>query len=137
MTPTPIAPKQPVQPASYRRGDIWMADFGNPVGTELGMEHPAVIVSQQGLNNYAQRVGRLIVVPGTSTQFTNAQGKTLLSHQEVRASVSNGLNHTTYFMAEQVRSVSIVRLRRLIGAMENGHVRDIESRLCLVMDLFK
>lgn len=115
-----------------------MVDFGNPVGTELGMEHPAVIVSRQELNNNAARVGRVIIVPGSSTHFTNAQGKTLLSHQEVTASESNGLDHTTYFMTEHVRSVSITRrLRRLVGAMENGHVRDIESRLCLVMDLFK
>ncbi len=114
-----------------------MIDFGNPVGTELGMEHPGVIVSRQELNDNAPRVGRVIVVPGTSTRFTNAQGKTFLCHQEVPASSSNRLDHTTYFMAEQVRSASISRLRRLIGVMENAHMRDIESRLCLVMDLFK
>jgi mRNA interferase MazF len=137
MKPPPIVPKQPVQAASYRRGDIWMVDFGNPVGTELGLEHLALIVSRQELNALASKVGRVIVVPGTSTHFTNAQGKTLLSHEEVPASPSNRLDHTTYFMAEQVRTVSITRFRRLVGAMENSHLRSIESRLCLVMDLFK
>lgn len=137
MTTKPPIPNPLVQPASYRRGDIWMVDFSTPVGTELGMEHPAVIMSQQDLNNLAARLGRVIVVPGTSSHFTNTQGKTILSHQEVAASASNKLDHTTYFMAEQVRSVSIIRLRRLIGTMEHVHVRDIENRLCLVMDLFK
>lgn len=137
MTAAPPSSNQPAQPVNYRRGDIWMVDFGNPVGTELGMEHPAVIVSKQEFNNLAQSIGRVIVVPGTSTRFVNSRGNTLLSHQEVPASGSNGLQHTTYFMAEQVRSVSIARFRRVVGAMENAHVRDIEDRLCLVMDLFK
>jgi mRNA interferase MazF len=137
MTATPAAPNPPVQPPSYRRGDIWMVDFGNPVGTELGTEHPAVIVSIQEFNNNANRIGRVIIVPGTSTHLTNAQGKTIKLHQEVLASISNGLNHTTYFMSEQVRTTSIIRFRRLVGAMEPAHVREIESRLCLVMGLFQ
>jgi mRNA interferase MazF len=124
-----------VQAPNYRRGDIWMIDYGNPVGTELGMEHPGVIVSTQALNNTA--AARVIVVPATSTQYTNSKGRTLLSHREVPASKSNGLDHTTYFMAEQVRSLSTRRLRRLVGSMEQGHVKEIEDRICLVLDLFK
>ncbi len=123
--------------ASYRRGEIWMVDFGNPVGTELGMEHPAVIVSRQELNDFAARIGRVIVVPATSTHFTNSSGTTLFSHREVGDSISNGLHHSTYFMTEQVRSVSTIRLRRLIGVLEANHVRAIDDRLCLVLDLFQ
>ncbi|MBX9878871.1 MAG: type II toxin-antitoxin system PemK/MazF family toxin [Candidatus Obscuribacterales bacterium] len=123
--------------ASYRRGEIWMVDFGNPLGTELGMEHPAVIVSRQELNNFAARLGRVIVVPGTSAHFTNSSGTTLFSHREVGDSISNGLHHSTYFMTEQVRSVSIIRLRRLVGVLEASHVRAIDDRLCLVLDLFQ
>lgn len=123
--------------ASYRRGDIWMVDFGNPIGAELGKEHPAVIVSMQQLNNFAQRLGRVIVVPGTSTHVTNQSGETIRSHREVTTSISNGLDHTTYFMSEQVRSVSIIRLRRLVGVMAASHVNAIDDRLCLVLDLFR
>lgn len=126
---------QAAQPPNYRRGDIWMVDYGNPVGSELGMEHPGVIVSAQGLNNTA--AGRVIVVPGTSSHYTNAKGQTLLTHQEVPASLTNGLANTTYFMTEQVRSVSTVRLRKLRGNIERNLLRDIEDRLCLVLDLFK
>lgn len=128
---------QPATTASYTRWEIWMVDFGNPLGTELGMEHPAVIVSRLELNKYAPQIGRVIVVPGTSTQYTNSKGQTLTWHREVPASLSNGLRHTTYFMAEQVRSVSINRLRRLVGSMERVHASEIENRLCFVMDLFK
>ncbi len=135
MITPPANPAPPVEPSSYRRGDIWMVDFGNPVGTELGMEHPAVIVSIQELNKAPIR--RVIIVPGTSTRITNAQGQTIRVHHEVPVAPSNGLHHTTYFMSEQVRTASLIRFRRLVGAMEQGHVREIEDRLCLVMGLFR
>ena len=135
MTKPPAVPTPPVPPPNYRRGDIWMVDFGNPVGTELGMEHPAMIVSIQELNNAPIR--RAIIVPGTSTRITNAQGQTIRVHHEVPASPSNGLDHTTYFMSEQVRTVPLIRFRRLVGAIEQRHVREIEDRLCLVMGLFR
>lgn len=123
--------------ANFRRGQIWMVDFGTPIGTELGMEHPAVIVSRQALNERAAAHGRIIVVPGTSTHITNSKGQTLISHQEVPSSESNGLHHTTYFMSEQIRSVSVQRLRRLVGFIEQSHIKALEDRLCLVLDLFK
>jgi mRNA-degrading endonuclease toxin of MazEF toxin-antitoxin module len=113
-----------------------MVDFGNPIGTEIGMEHPAVVVSIQEINNAATVTGRVIIVPATSTRVTNAQGKLLTIHHEVPASGSNGLAHTTYFLSEQVRAASIVRFRRKMGVMEQGHLKDLENKLCLVMGLF-
>jgi mRNA-degrading endonuclease toxin of MazEF toxin-antitoxin module len=114
-----------------------MVDFGNPVGSEIGMEHPAVIVSRQEYNNFADMLGRLIIVPGTSTHTTNSMGQTIITHEEVQSSNANGLAHTTYFMSEQVRAISIKRCRRLVGSMEKSYLKGLEQRLCLVMDLFK
>jgi integrase/recombinase XerD len=48
----------------------------------------------------------------------------------------NGLAHTTYFMTEQVRTVSIKRFYRRLGMIEQSALREIENRLCLVMNLF-
>jgi mRNA interferase MazF len=127
---------QPHKP-SYNRGDIWMVDFGNPVGTELGMIQPAIIVSRQELNNFASQIGRVIVVPGTSTHTTNARGQTIMPHLQVNATLSNGLKHTTYFMTEQIRTVSLVRFQRLLGSTDGQHLRSLEDRLCMVLDLFK
>lgn len=110
-----------------------MVDFGQPVGTEMGMEHPALIVSVPEL----VALKRLIVVAGTSNRFTNNQGNVLAFHLEVPASAVNGLSHTTYFMSEQVRSLSIQRFRRRVGSIESPLLRDLENRLCLVMKLFR
>src|ERR1700722_8376693 len=123
-------------PITYQRGQIWMVDFGQPIGHEFGMEHPAVIVSERSLNNLASRLGRLIVVPGTSTRIENPRtGKLLSSHQDVLNSKINGLAHKTYFMAEHVRSLSTNRLRRQTGTMEPELLRELDDRLCLVLDL--
>ena len=113
-----------------------MVDFGNPVGTEMGMEHPALIVSAQELND-SLALQRVIVVAGTSTRYENRQGRVLAFHLEVPASASNGLHHTTYFMSEQVRTVSIERCRRRVGPIESNLLREMEDRLCLVMKLFR
>ena len=128
---------QPSLPPNYKRGDIWMVDFGEPVGTEMGMEHPALIVSSQELNDAVAALKRLIVVPGTSTRFENRQGKVLAFHLEAPASTPNGLHHTTYFMSEQVRTVSVERFRRRVGAIEPSLLKDMEDKLCLVMKLFR
>jgi mRNA interferase MazF len=126
-------PIQPSLPPSYKRGDIWMVDFGQPVGTELGMEHPALIVSIPEL----VALKKLIVVAGTSTRFENKRGNVISFHLEVPASASNGLDRATYFMSEQVRSLSVLRFRRRVGSIESKRLQEMEDRLCLVMKLFR
>lgn len=127
----------PAPPPAFRRGDIWMVDFGNPLGSELGMVHPAAIISIQEMNNAAHKIGRVIVVPSTSTNVRNAKGNTIAVHLEVIASSSNGLHHTTYFMAEQVRTASVIRFKKRLGQLDKQNIKEIENRLCLVMGLFK
>lgn len=120
-----------------KRGQIWMVEFGTPIGSELGAEHPAVIVSADKLNASIMRT-RSIIVPGTSTRFENPRTKeVIVLHQEVPSSASNGLHHTTYFMAEQIRAASCMRFRRLVGSLESRFLKSIEDRLCLVLNLFE
>ncbi len=118
----------------FRRGQIWMVDFGTPVGSELGFEHPAVIVSNSALINTWSAC--LICVPGTSTRYENPRTKMLISaHLEVNQSDRNGLSHSTYFMSEKVHTLSFLRFRRLMGNLEIHYFKELEERLCLAMDL--
>ncbi|HEY9790565.1 MAG TPA: type II toxin-antitoxin system PemK/MazF family toxin [Candidatus Obscuribacterales bacterium] len=123
---------------SYRRGQIWWVELGKPAGHEAGYVHPAVIVSKQEYTSVAENLGWVIVVPGTSTRIEVPRTARIpLIHLEIGPSNANNLDHTTYFHCEKVRSVSPLRLERLIGVMEVRQLREIENRLCLVMDLFK
>lgn len=133
MTQQPDASRR-----AFRRGEIWWVEFADSIGHEMADVHPGVIISKQEFNEIAPRLGWLIVVPGTSSRITVPRtDRILLTHLEVPNSMANGLPHTTYFQCEQVRSLSTLRMQRLIGMIETAHIREIENRLCLVMDLFK
>jgi mRNA interferase MazF len=48
-----------------RRGEVWLVDFGNPIGREQAGRRPAVVVSADRLNE--SLAGVVIVVPCTTT----------------------------------------------------------------------
>lgn len=89
-----------------RRGDIWLVDFGDPIGTEQAGRRPGVVVSTNRLND--SRAGVVIIVPCTTTR------RRLPSHIEIDASRS-GLDETCYAKCEDVKSVSNQRLVANLG----------------------
>src|SRR4051812_13700049 len=50
--------------AHMRRGEIWLADFGEPVGREQGYPRPALIVSNDDFNEAG--FGLVVTVPLTT-----------------------------------------------------------------------
>ena len=80
-----------------RRDEIWLVDFGVPVGREQSGRRPAVVVSADALDE--SRAGVLIVVPCTTAR------RGLPSHVELDPSAS-GLDEVSYAKCEDVKSVS-------------------------------
>ncbi len=120
----------------FKRGQIWMAELGDPVGTELGYEHPVVIIS--GADLIKTNSSRVICVPGTSKKYVNPRtGKLLALHLEVVQSPLNGLSRSTYFMSEQIRALSSRRFRRKMGMIELRLLAKMEEHLRFAMDLFE
>lgn len=112
----------------YTRGDIWSVDFGsNPSDPEQAFERPALLVSNDRLHHPNLRM--VIVVPGTSTQ------RSLPLHVTAEPDNANGLDETTAFQIEQVRSVSTVRFRQRIGRLdaETRHIVDEILRSALAL----
>ncbi len=89
-----------------RRGEIWLVDFGEPVGREQAGTRPAVVVSTDALNEGPS--GVVLVVPLTSTR------RQLPSHVEIEPGAS-GLDHPSYAKCEDVKSVSERRLVDRLG----------------------
>lgn len=87
------------------RGDIWLVDFGEPIGREQAGRRPAVVVSADPLNQ--SRAGVVVVVPCTTAP------RGLPSHIELDPT-SSGLDEVTYAKCEDIKSVSE---RRLVGRL--------------------
>jgi mRNA interferase MazF len=109
-----------------RRGEVWLVDFGDPVGREQSGRRPAVIVSADPLNE--SRAGVVIVVPTTTAH------RRLPSHLEIEPG-SSGLDEVSYAKCEDVKSISEERLIARLGAVTDAITFDIGRVLCFLLDI--
>jgi mRNA interferase MazF len=110
---------------SARRGEIWLVDFGEPVGREQAGRRPAVVVSADRLNESA--AGVVIVVPCTTTY------RGLPSHVELDPETS-GLDAVSYAKCEDVKSVSDRRLLTRFGMANDEAFFAITRALQFLLD---
>jgi len=101
-----------------RRGEIRMVDLNPSRGAEADKYRPAVVVSNDGANTTAERLGRgvITVVPVTSNTAN------IYPFQVLLGADSTGLSRDSKAQAEQVRSVDVERIGALVGAL-NGQLR--------------
>ncbi len=109
-----------------RRGEIWLVDFGDPIGREQSGTRPAVVVSADPLNQ--SRAGVVIVVPTT----TRPRG--LPSHVGIGPEGS-GLDEVSYAKCEDVKSVSELRLIGRLGAVNDEATFHLDRALRFLLDL--
>lgn len=111
---------------SCRRGDIWLVDFGDPIGREQAGRRPAVVVSADPLNE--SRAGVVVVVPCTTTR------RGLPSHVEIEPGLS-GLREVSYAKCEDVKSISEKRLVARLGTVNLEAQLEIGRALRFLLDL--
>jgi mRNA interferase MazF len=109
-----------------RRGEIWLIDFGQPVGREQAGRLPAVVASADRLNEGPG--GVVIVVPMT----TKRRG--LPSHIEIDPEDS-GLDEVSYAKCEDIKSVSERRLIARLGEADMTALHAIGRVLRILLDL--
>lgn len=114
-----------------RRGEIRIVDLSAAVGSEAARTRPAVIVSNDGANTSAARLGRgvVTVVPVTSNTERIHPFQVLLS------SADTGLNRDSKAQAEQVRSVSVERIGPLVGLVGFDLMAQLDNALRLHLAL--
>ena len=113
-------------PTKPRRGEVWLVDFGEPVGHEQGWKRPAVVMSSDHLNDSAASL--VIVVPVTSTRWR------LPSHVEIETGQS-GLVETSYAKGEDIKSVSQGQLVTRYGLASVEAMRQLELILRTLLEL--
>ena len=103
------------------RGDIYLCDFGTPIGHEPGFRRPAVVVSRGELSRH----GVPIVLPVTRTR------RGYPTHVEL----DGVLPVVSYVQCELIRAVSADRLIRPVASLDAAHLALIEAILRRILDL--
>lgn len=108
-----------------RRGEIWLVDFGVPVGHEQGKVRPALVVSSDRWNEHAST---LTVLPLTSTRHG------FPTRVEIEPDATNGLDAVSYARCEDIRAVSERRLVHSMGRVDAVVMTDVTRTLRIFLD---
>lgn len=113
------------------RGEIRVVDLDPARGAEANKRRPAVIVSNDGANSTATRLGRGVVtiVPITS----NIQR--VYPFQVLLPAADTGLQQDSKAQAEQVRSVAVERIGEQVGQVPAPIMLDLDEALRLHLAL--
>ena len=114
-----------------KRGEIRFVDFEPVRGSEVDKRRPAVIVSNDGANTTAHRLGRgvITVVPVTSNVAN------VYPFQVLLPSTASGLRVDSKAQAEQVRSVAVERVGERVGQLDADIVDALDEALRLHLAL--
>lgn len=114
-----------------RRGDVVLVDLEPARGSEANKVRPAVVVSNDGANAAATRLGRgvITVVPVTSNVARVLPFQVLLSAR------ATGLARDSKAQAEQVRSLAFERIGRTVGRVPAESMHELDEALRLHLAL--
>ncbi len=114
-----------------RRGEIRLVSFDPSRGAEAGKRRPAVIVSNDGANAVAARLGRgvVTVLPITSNI------RRIYPFQVRLAAATTGLRQDSKAQAEQVRSVAVERIGEQVGMVPAALMLQVDEALRLHLAL--
>ena len=109
------------------RGEIRFVDFDPARSGEANKRRPAVLVSNDGANTTAAKLGRgvVTVIPITTNVDRVYPFQVLIPARE------SGLERDSKAQAEQVRSVSVERVTDRIGTIPPNVMLEIDEALRL------
>lgn len=107
------------------RGDMYVANLGQGIGSEQANERPVVIVQNNKGNHYADTT---IIVPITSKMKTR-----IPSHVIIHYGILT--RYQGCVLTEQIRTISVNRLKKYIGRLNDKDIRRIEKALMISLDL--
>lgn len=115
-----------------RRGEIWLVDLDPAQGNEANKQRPAVIVSNDRATASAASLGRgvVTVVPLTSNVARIYPFQVLLPAERT------GLSVDSKAQAEQIRSVSVGRMRHRLGSLPTEELAQLDDALRLHLELW-
>lgn len=114
-----------------RRGEIRLVNLEPVRGSEANKRRPAIIVSNDGANATAERLGRgVVTVVPVSSNTTR-----IYPFQVLLRSAETGLDRDSKAQAEQVRSVAVERIDTLLGTVPPASIASLDEALRLHLAL--
>lgn len=105
-----------------KRGQIWFVSLDPVVGHEIGKRRPALIISNDGNNQFAETV---TVLPITSKTEKIYPFEVFLPKEETH------LPKDSKVKCNQVRTVDKKRLVNFVGTLSSEGLKDIEQALLI------
>ncbi len=105
-----------------KRGQIWFVSLDPVVGHEMGKERPALVVSNDRNNLFADTV---TVLPITSKTEKIYPFEVFLSKEETN------LPKDSKVKCNQIRTVDKKRLAKFVGNLSSERLKDIERALLI------
>jgi len=112
---------------TYKRGDIYFADFGQGIGSEQMGYRPVVIIQNDTGNKHSPTV---VVAAVTSKVEAKAKQPT---HCFIGAEY--GLELPSVILLEQLRTLDKQRLEKYIGRLSERHLNDLNHALAISVGL--
>jgi mRNA interferase MazF len=107
---------------SPRRGDVCWVALDPVLGSEIKKTRPAIVVSNDAMNRYSQRI---VVMPLTSHVDKCFPGEALVTIQGKLARA----------LGDQLRSIDKVRLRKRIDTLAQSDMRKVDEALAVTLAL--
>ncbi|MCX6394049.1 MAG: type II toxin-antitoxin system PemK/MazF family toxin [Solirubrobacterales bacterium] len=114
-----------------RRGEIRLADLEPSKGSEANKRRPCVIVSNDGANRVAERLGRGVVTVVPVTANTDH----IYPFQVELPASKTGLPVDSKAQAEQVRSIAVERVGEATGILPASLLSSLDEALRLHLSL--
>lgn len=110
------------------RGEIWLVDFGVPMGSEAGYRRPAVVMQNNDFN--ASNIGTCIVIPLTSNMILSEYTPNIVVPKK-----DSGLSKDSVVIIPLVTTVNKFAFIEKLSVMPKSYMNKISAGVIEVLEL--